>query len=119
MYKILQKFPNNRTQNIKFYLYKWKNKIVKYTNPNTELIKYVSRTKNNQILPIPLEESIKNNCKDIIIYDNKNKYKYIIENIIYNQYSLYGLYSCISAYTLSCISYSYIIYNDLELLFLL
>lgn len=127
MYKILNKFPQNCKKTTKNELCKWKHKIVKYNKPNIGIIKYnkpntgiiysVSRTNIFQLLPkvIPLQ----NNCKDIIIYDNKNTYKYIIENIIYKKYVLYGLYSCITACVISGISYGYIIYNKLELLVLL
>jgi hypothetical protein len=114
MYKIL--IPHNLSKNIKIDLYKWKNKIVKYNKPYTELIKYTKPNKG-----IIYSVSRTNNCKEIIIYDNKNenKNKYIIENIIDKKYCMYGIYSWITAFTISGISYGYVIYNDIELFFLL
>jgi hypothetical protein len=114
MYKIL--IPHNLSKNIKIDLYRWKNKIVKYNKPYTGVIKY---SKPNKGLISSVSRT--NNCKEIIIYDNKNEnnYKYIIENIINKKYGLYGLYSCIFACTISGISYGYVIYNELELFFLL
>ena len=119
MFKKLHRLPQIRL----YELYKWKTNNIEYVKQKTEkkgLIEYikpiihksiiVSRTKKNELLNLSMISSSYLPLKKII----ENKIH--TENLLYEKY---GLYSCFLICIISGSSYVYIIYNELELLFLL